>query len=165
MTYSMPLHTRYGTSHTGTENLAVNPSKGHWRCPWSWTVTGAVHGANMHLPRCSCFGSHEALCLGNTICPVQTHAVSHHTPQGARPCLPSHVAVPWSLPWLEVARWPRCRHVLPGVCCRPHEPCRPCSRLQQRGCEHVSARQIKGRPSANKDSEDEVALWFRGSAV
>lgn len=71
----MPLHTRYGTSHTGTENLAVNPSKGHWRCPWSWTVTGAVHGANMHLPRCSCFGSHEALCLGNTICPVQTHAV------------------------------------------------------------------------------------------
>lgn len=75
MTYSMPLHTRYGTSHTGTENLAVNPSKGHWRCPWSWTITGAVHGANMHLPRCSCFGSHEALCLGNTICPVQTHAV------------------------------------------------------------------------------------------
>lgn len=49
-TYNTPTHTRYGAAHTGTENLASNPSEGHWRHPWCWNVTGVVHGANTKLP-------------------------------------------------------------------------------------------------------------------
>lgn len=82
MTCSIPLHVRYGPSHTGPENLALNAPRCHWRCPWSWTVTGAVRGANRNLPHCGCFRGHEALCLGNTVCPVQTHAVRAITRPG-----------------------------------------------------------------------------------
>lgn len=49
-TYNIPTYTRYGAAHTGTENLASNPSEGHWRRPWCWNVTGVVHGANTKLP-------------------------------------------------------------------------------------------------------------------